>query len=75
MNYPQCFVLQAETKSGIILTIEGKYYLNDSKDEYYLIFDSFENAKSFCEINVKENPAIEFLIYSHLKEIIETVRA
>lgn len=75
LNFPQCFVIQAEAKSGIILTLEGKYYLNNSKDDYYLIFDSFESAKTFCETQIKENPAIELLIYSHSKEVIETFRA
>lgn len=74
LSYPQCSVIQAETKSGIILTIEGKYHLNTSKDEYLLIFNSFEEAKNFCERKVRENPTIEFLIYSHIAEIIETVR-
>lgn len=74
LNHPQCSVIQAEAKSGIILTIEGKYCLNTSKDEYLLIFDSFEEAKRFCDQKVIENPTVEFLIYSHQAEIIETIR-
>lgn len=75
LSYPQCLVIQAETKSGIILTIEGKYRLNTSKDEYLSVFDSFEEAKKFCDRKVRQNPTIEFLIYNHLAEIIETIRA
>jgi hypothetical protein len=74
LNNPQCSVIQAETKSGIVLTIEGKYFLNNSKDIYFLTFDSFEEAKAFCETKIKENPAIEYNIYNYLTELIEVIR-
>lgn len=68
------FSYSSRNQSGIILTIEGKYRLNTSKDDYLLVFGSFEEAKNFCDKKVRENPTIEFLIYSHLAEIIEIIR-
>ena len=70
----KCSVIQAELKTGIVLTNEGSRFLNNSNDRYFLIFDSFEDAKEFCLEKVKENPTIECCIYDHLTNFVEFIR-
>lgn len=74
LTSPKCSVIQAEIKTGIILSNHGEFYRSDLNQPHILIFDSFSDAEDFCKKQIIENPAIEFCIYNHLAEFVDVIR-
>jgi hypothetical protein len=62
---PQCYISQAEVRTGIVLTLEGKRRDKRENAPYILIFDNLEEAEKFAEIRVAEFPEIECHIANH----------
>lgn len=51
----------AETKTGIVLTTDGAYHTESG--QVFRIFDSYMEAKEFCENRINESLKFEYLIY------------
>jgi hypothetical protein len=62
----QYVVGQCEVMTGIVLTLEGKRHLGSG--ETWLIFDSFDEAKTYSNQKVLDFPEIECNIYNHLND-------
>ena len=73
LNEPQCSIVQAEIATGIILTVEGQRYDKETDEPFILIFNSLDEAKSFSEKKVIENPNLECNIYNFSANFIEVV--
>lgn len=57
----------AETQTGIILTTGGTYYTGTG--EVFRTFDTYEQAKEFCEKRIGESDEYEYVIYTHTEII------
>ena len=64
-------IILAELATGIVLSSDGKRHIDS--DEAVIIFDSFEEAETFCDQKIKEFPDVECNIYNHLKERISRI--
>jgi len=61
----QFSVLQAEARTGKVLTLDGRRYTIGSGDDRVLIFDSLEEAEGFASRRVTEKPDVECWVRSH----------
>ena len=78
MDFPilqsgQHAVAAAEVKTGIVLRLDGKYWLKDQPAELWRVFDSFVAAREFAVAEVAKNPAVEFWIYDKKDHPIERI--
>lgn len=73
LDEPQYSVVQANTITGQVLTVDGNKYFNDSNEPFILIFSSIGEAREFANIKIIENPEIEFNIYDHSAKFIERI--
>ena len=71
LEAPQCFVVQAEVNTGIVVTLNGNRKITDKP--FIKVFDYFEQAEKFAKQRVSENPDIECNIYNHHGEYISTI--
>ena len=69
----QFSIIFAEVKTGIILTLDGKRR-QGNQGEFYLIFNSFEEAKAFAENKINTNPEIECSIRDENGDQVKAVR-
>ncbi len=54
-------VMMAETKTGIVLTLDGAYHAGTG--DVFRIFDSLTEAKAFCEKRTYESTEFEYMIH------------
>ena len=69
----ECSIVQAETATGTVLTVDGQKYFKTSNEAFILIFDSVDEAKEFAKIKIVENPKIECNIYDHSAIFVEVI--
>lgn len=62
--------LFVDKNTGIVLDSEQKYARDNTKS--YFTFNSFEEAKKFCEIRIKENTNLEYHIYDYSETHVKT---
>jgi hypothetical protein len=65
-------VLFAETRTGIVLALDGQYALDNS--DRYRVFSSFELAKTFANMNIIEDPRREAVILDCRRNVVLTLR-
>jgi hypothetical protein len=67
-------LIRAELSSGIILNNDDSYYLKEGEN-YYMIFENLDEAKTFAKNNSEDGKAhFESLIYNDSGIFIEIVR-
>ena len=64
-------VIHAETKTGIILNLNGRRHIDG--EEAMLVFDSFEEAETYCNQKVSDFPDVECNIIDHLNKRISRI--
>jgi hypothetical protein len=73
LNKGRFSVISAETKTGIILTLDGKRHLG-KQDDFHSVFNSIAEAESFAKNKVNTNPDIECSIRDESGEQIKLIK-
>ncbi len=67
-------MIRAESATGTLLNNNNEYYLNGSKEDYYLVFDSILEAKNYINILKKEQKfLIEYTLFSCEGKFLEII--
>lgn len=76
LNKNQVVVTMADGATGNILNKKGELYNSTSVDDnFYLLFDSIYDARSFIKQKSIVNDKIEFIIYGKNKIVLEYIEA
>jgi len=65
-------LFQIELRTGIVLDLSGQRRLG--KEDWFLLFDSLEEAKRHAEVVITRNPEIECVIQDDQNRNIATIR-
>lgn len=66
-------VIRADYNTGKVLDIDFKRVSSESK-EIYTVFDSFNEAVSYCESMLKKKDKVEFVIYDNFQKVLRHIR-
>lgn len=78
MDFPvlrdsQHAVLACEVQTGIVLSLDGMWWLSDEPAECWRVFDTLAAAREFAVAEVARIPAIEFSIYDRQAQWVERI--
>ena len=72
----QVVVTMADGATGHILNEKGELYKSTStEDNFYLLFDNINDAKSFIKKRLILNDKIEFIIYGKNQIVLDYIEA
>ncbi|HEX9059798.1 MAG TPA: hypothetical protein VF941_06440 [Clostridia bacterium] len=76
VDYPKMSITQfavsfVELETGTLLNKDFERYIGQG--ECFYVFDSFEEAESFCIKSVKENQNFQGTIYSHDQSFVKII--
>jgi len=69
----QYSLIQAETWTGKILTLDGRRYDSQNHTDYILVFDSLDEAETYARNRAEEAPDVECHIHDHNGEFVKTI--